>query len=181
MRELSLHVLDLIQNSIEAGAREVEVSVSEDEGADLLTIEISDDGSGIPEDALAAVTDPFYTSRTTRRVGLGLPLFLQAARGAGGDLTVSSRPGSGTKVTATFKLSHIDRAPLGDMAETIALVVACNPDVKFRYCHTRGCTRFSLDSDEFRRGLGGGDLAGPALAQHLMAFMRSGLASVQRA
>ncbi len=182
MRELSLHILDIVQNSIAAGARTVDVAISEDEAADLLTIEVADDGAGIPRDILESVLDPFYTSRTTRKVGLGLPLFREAARAAGGDLSIESVPGRGTTVRATFRMSHIDRAPLGDMAETLALLVVCNPDVRFRYMHWRGHAAFSLDSDEFRRGLGD-DIAptNPALAGVLRDVIREGLAPVQRA
>lgn len=181
MRELSLHVLDIVQNSIAAGAKTVDVSVSEDEASDLLTIEIVDDGAGIPPDILGLVLDPFYTSRTSRKVGLGLPLFREAARTAGGDLRVESRPGCGTKVRATFRLGHIDRAPLGDMAGTLALLVVCNPEVRFRYSHKRGARAFSFDSEEFRRALGDIPPTTPALAGVVRNLIRNGLGPVQRA
>ncbi|MGE5585441.1 MAG: ATP-binding protein [Bacillota bacterium] len=181
MRELSLHVLDIVQNSIAAGARTVDVVISEDEACDLLTIEVADDGAGIPADILESVLDPFYTTRSTRRVGLGLPLFREAARAAGGDLHVESRPDQGTRVRATFKMSHIDRAPLGDMAQTVALLVVCNPDVRFRYRHTRGHVEFSFDSAEFRNMLGDIPPTNPALAAVLKEALREGLGPVQRA
>lgn len=181
VRELSLHVLDIVQNSIAAGARTVDVTVSEDEASDLLTIEVVDDGAGIPSDILESVLDPFYTSRTTRKVGLGLPLFREAARAAGGDLDIESWPGRGTKVRATFRMSHIDRAPLGDMAETVALLVVCNPDVRFRYRHIRGARTFCFDSEEFRSALGDIPPTAPALAGVLKNLIREGLDSVQRA
>ncbi|MDI7246291.1 MAG: ATP-binding protein [Bacillota bacterium] len=181
MREISLHILDIVQNSIAAGARTVDVSISEDEHTDTLTIEVADDGAGIPPDILQSVLDPFYTTRTTRKIGLGLPLFREAARAAGGDLDIESSPGRGTRVQATFKTSHIDRAPLGDMAETVALLVVCNPDVRFRYRHTRGTLGFSFDSAEFRRMLGDIPPTSPALAVVLKEVIREGLAPVQRA
>jgi len=181
VRELSLHVLDIVQNSIAAGARTVDVIVSEDEPSDLLTIEVADDGAGMPADILRSALDPFYTSRTTRKVGLGLPLFRDAARLAGGDLCVESVPGHGTRVRATFRLSHIDRAPLGDMAETITVLVMCNPDVRFRYVHARGARVFSFDSQGFRRLLGDIPPTTPALAGIIRNIIREGLREVQRA
>jgi signal transduction histidine kinase len=136
VRELSLHILDIAQNSIESGARNIEILIDEDESSDVLTIVIADDGKGIPPEILNSITDPFVTTRKTRRVGLGIPLFQEAARMAGGDLEVRSTVGEGTEVIAEFKLSSIDRAPLGDMAETMALLMVLNPDVNFRYEHT---------------------------------------------
>lgn len=182
MRELSLHVLDIVQNSIAAGACTIEIVICEHEDADLLTIRVTDDGAGIPEDILGSVLDPFYTSRKTRKVGLGLPLFREAARATGGDLLVESRPGSGTKVEARFKISHIDRAPLGDMAETVALLVVCNPEVRFKYRHTRGQAAFRFDSAEFRRELQEASVhvTNPAVVPYLRELIRQGLAPVQR-
>jgi hypothetical protein len=176
-----LHVLDIVQNSIAAGAKTVDVTVSEDEESGLLSIEVSDDGVGVPPEILSVVLDPFYTSRTSRKVGLGLPLFREAARAAGGDLAIKSQPGRGTEVRATFRLDSIDRAPLGDMAGTLALLVVCNPEVRFRYTHRRGARWFSFDSEEFRRALGDIPPTTPALAGVVKDLIRQGLEPVQRA
>jgi hypothetical protein len=119
MRELSLHILDILQNSVEAGATRVALSIVEDLAADLLTIEVRDNGRGIPPDKLPHVFDPFYTSRKTRHVGLGLPLLKAAAERCDGDAILVSAVGAGTTVTATFRHSHLDRAPLGDMTGTL--------------------------------------------------------------
>ena len=119
MRELSLHILDILQNSVEAGATRVELSVVEDLAADRLTIEVRDNGRGIPPDKLPHVFDPFYTSRKTRHVGLGLPLLKAAAERCNGDATIVSEVGAGTTLTAIFQHSHLDRAPLGDMTGTL--------------------------------------------------------------
>ncbi|HHY38008.1 MAG TPA: sensor histidine kinase [Clostridia bacterium] len=135
MRELSLHVLDLMENSKAAGARTVWVSVEEDLVRDLLTIEVRDDGKGMSQDQAQAALDPFVTSRTTRKVGLGLPLFLAAARRCEGDLTIESEAGKGTCVRAWFRRSHIDRAPIGDMAGTIATFSGLNPMIRTVYSH----------------------------------------------
>jgi anti-sigma regulatory factor (Ser/Thr protein kinase) len=135
MRELSLHILDLIENSKDAGARHIEVRVTEDLANDLLVIEVSDDGRGMNEAVAQAATSPFSTSRTTRRVGLGLPLFQAAARRCKGDLVISSREGEGTCVKVWFRHSHIDRAPIGDMAGTIGPFIGSYPTIRFIYVH----------------------------------------------
>jgi len=123
MEDLSLHILDIVENSIMASAGRVEISIELDTAADLLTLEISDDGRGMDEQTLKKALDPFFTTRTTRRVGLGLALLAQAARESGGEMDVSSRPNEGTRVRATFRLSHPDCKPMGDIAETIQTLV----------------------------------------------------------
>ena len=115
MRELSLNVLDIAQNSIAAGASLTEITVEEDTAADRVVIIVKDDGRGMTPEQVRRVSDPFYTTRTTRKVGMGIPLFRMAAEMAGGGLTIDSTPGVGTTVTASFVRSHIDRMPLGDM------------------------------------------------------------------
>ncbi len=119
MRELSLHILDILQNSAEAGATLVALTIEEDLAADWLTIVVCDNGRGIPADVLSHVFDPFYTSRKTRHVGLGLPLLKAAAERCAGDVVITSEVGVGTTLTATFRHSHIDRAPLGDLGATL--------------------------------------------------------------
>jgi len=161
MREISLHVLDLMENSRDAGASTVEVSVKEDLSGDLLTIDIRDDGRGMSESQAQAALDPFVTSRTTRKVGLGLSLFLAAARRCEGDLIIESEVGKGTRVRAWFKWSHIDRAPIGDMAGTIATFSGLNPAIRTVYCHkvirkaSNTQREFKFDSYEIAEHLGG--------------------------
>ena len=133
MKDLALHILDLVQNSLRAGARLIEIHLEEEAEKDLLRVAVIDDGKGIPAGELAKVLDPFYTTRTSRRVGLGLPLFEAAARRSGGGLAVTSTPGHGTKLEATFQLRHWDRPPVGDMAETLLTLIAANPEVDFVY------------------------------------------------
>ncbi len=119
MEELALHILDIAENSIAAGARHVDIRVSEDLAADRLTVEIRDNGRGMAEQVLRRAADPFFTTKGTRPVGLGLSLLEQAARAAGGSLRIQSRPGAGATVTAEFRHSHPDRQPLGDVAATL--------------------------------------------------------------
>ncbi len=136
MRELSLHILDALQNSLEAGATLVELIIDEDLPADRLTITIRDNGRGMDEATLARVTDPFFTTRKTRHIGLGIPLFKMAAERCNGGLAITSQVGQGTTLVATFQHSHLDRAPLGDMAGTLlSFILGGMCDV--RYVHRR--------------------------------------------
>lgn len=169
MRELSMHILDLAQNSIAADASRIEIEVVARTAvfrdlsaaeipkhqADTLTISIADNGRGMPAELLASVGDPFTTTRTTRRVGLGIPMFSEAAKACDGYVSVESQPGNGTKVTAAFRLSHIDRAPLGDMASTLVALIAANPDTAFRYMQRVDGEEFVLDTDEIKARLDG--------------------------
>jgi len=148
MEDLSLHILDIVENSIAASASRVEIRVEEDRASDLLTIEITDDGKGMDEEALRNALDPFFTTRTTRKVGLGLPLLGQAARDTGGDIQISSRPGEGTTVRASFRLSHPDCKPMGDIAQTIRTLVAGHPQVDFIYEHKEGESTYRFDTRE---------------------------------
>lgn len=155
MRELSMHILDLAQNSIVAGASLIEIEVIADTQADTLKITIRDNGKGMSPEFLARVEDPFTTTRTTRRVGLGIPMFAEAAHECDGDLTVQSELGKGTSVEATFKLSHIDRAPLGDIASTLIALIAANPNIDFRYRQQLDAEEFVLDTRDIKRELAG--------------------------
>lgn len=158
MEDLSLHILDIAENSIAAGAKHISITVDEDISADLLTIEISDDGRGMNAAAVKNVIDPFYTTRTTRRVGLGLPLLLEAATAAGGSVEVKSSADGGTWVKAVFRYSHVDRKPLGNMAETVTVLLATSDDIDIRYEHARNEKTLLLDTRDIREKIGGGPL-----------------------
>jgi signal transduction histidine kinase len=129
MEDLSLHILDIVQNSLAASASEVKIVILEDTIGDRLEVEIEDDGHGMDENTRKKALDPFFTTRSTRRVGLGLPLLAQAARESGGSFDLSSTPGRGTSVRAVFQLSHPDRKPLGDLAGTLGVVLAGKRDL----------------------------------------------------
>ncbi|MGI6777638.1 MAG: ATP-binding protein [Acetivibrionales bacterium] len=132
MRDLSLHLMDILQNSISAGADTVLIRIEADKSADQLLIIIDDNGTGIDRCLLDKVTDPFMTSRTTRKIGLGIPLFKASANKAGGELEIESVKGKGTTIKAVFKISHIDRLPLGDLAETVVTLIGGRPDIRFK-------------------------------------------------
>ena len=135
MEDLSLHILDIVENSVAASTSRVEIVIDEDSEKDSLTLTIRDNGKGMDEEIQKKVLDPFYTTRTTRKVGLGLPLLAQAAKQSGGNLELQSRPGQGTTVKAVFQLSHPDLKPMGDISETIQTILAGHPElqVKFEY------------------------------------------------
>lgn len=155
MIEISLHILDIAQNSIKANADLVEIEVNEDIAANLLTVTITDNGCGMDEDFLKDVTNPFRTTRTTRKVGLGLSLFKSAAELTGGSFDIKSKVGDGTKVTAVFVYDSIDRQPLGDMASTMSTIIGGAPDIDYIYTHTYNGKSFELDTRELRQVLGG--------------------------
>ena len=155
MEDLSLHILDIVENSIRAKASRIEIRVVEDTAKDLLTIEISDNGQGIDEETVKKVVEPFFTTRTTRRVGLGLPLLSQAARESGGDVEIESKVGRGTRVKATFGYSHIDRKPLGNMETTLTTLIVGNPEVDFIYEHKKDELEYRLDTKEIRTRIKG--------------------------
>ena len=175
MRELSMHILDLAQNSIAAGASLIEIDVIADKKSDTLKISIRDNGAGMSAEYAAQVRDPFTTSRTTRRVGLGIPMFAEAARECDGDLTLDSSPGEGTCLEAVFKLSHIDRAPMGDISSTLIALIAANPDIDIVYRHQSNSSEFMLDTRELRVQLDGVALNENAVLMWIAEYVADGL------
>ncbi len=135
MEDLSLHIMDLIDNSIAARASRIKVDVREDLQADLLRSSISDNGQGMEPEAAKQALDPFFTTKQGKKAGLGLALFAQAAREAGGGVRLKSSPSRGTQVAAEFVLSHPDRKPLGDLEETIRALRTSHPEIEFRFRH----------------------------------------------
>ncbi len=149
MEDFSLHLLDVAENCLAAGADHIEIRIVEETGKDLMTIEIKDDGCGMDQQALKEALDPFYTTKPNKRVGLGLPLLAQAAREAAGGIDIQTAPGQGTLIRATFQLSHPDIKPLGDILETMATLAFGHPDVQFVYEHQRdGTSVYRWDSRE---------------------------------
>lgn len=193
MLELALHVLDILQNTIEAGATRVDLAIVEDEPVDRLTITVTDNGRGMDEQTAERVLNPFYTTRTTRHVGLGLPLYADAAEAAGGGLTIRSRKGAGTTVEAAFQLSHPDRQPLGDMAGTLLafLLSGRAPDLRYSHSVAPGCRgekaspgdpvrrEFTFDTAAICAQLDGVSLSEPVVAQWLAEFIAEGEAELR--
>lgn len=154
MRELSLNILDIAQNSISAGAPLITIEVSEDTAEHTLLIGIYDNGKGMPEEQVKSVVDPFFTTRTTRKVGMGIPLFKMAAEMTGGSLSISSRLSVGTEVKAVFKTDSVDFTPLGDTASTVVTLITMNTDRDFVYRRSRDGNEFVLDTREIKELLG---------------------------
>jgi hypothetical protein len=146
MEDLSLHILDIAENATAAGAQLVEIIIEQDTESDRLQIVIRDNGRGMDRAMLEKARDPFFTTRTTRRVGLGLSLLHQATREAGGDFFITSKPGQGTEVIATFQASHIDRKPVGDMGSTLVSLILGNPDVAFVFVSNFDGEKMTLDT-----------------------------------
>jgi len=171
MPEISLNILDIAENSTRAGASLVEITVDADQTTDRLTITIADDGCGMTAEQVAKVTDPFFTSRTTRKVGLGVPFFKLAAESTGGSFSIESEPGVGTTVTAVFVLSHIDRMPLGDITSTIHQLIVYHPDTDFLYRYIYNETAFDLDTRQFREILGDVPFDNPEISSYIKEYL----------
>ena len=151
MEDLSLHILDVVENSLRSEARLIHILVIEDVKQDLLTLEIRDDGKGMDPEKRARAADPFFTTKPGRRFGLGLALLAQATKEAEGEFHVLSSPGAGTTVGATFRWDHPDRKPLGDISATLETLMVANPEVDFVYEHRRGAEITRLDTREIRQ------------------------------
>jgi hypothetical protein len=178
MREISLHILDVVQNSLGAKASIIEITIDENVKKDLLVIEIKDNGTGMDETATKKVVDPFFTTRTTRKIGLGIPLFAHAAKSCGGDFSIHSKKGIGTAIQASFVLSHIDRAPIGSMADTMVSLVAMRPDVDFVYRHCVGDQEFILDTREIKKTLQEVPLNNPMVLDWIKRFIEDNLKEI---
>jgi hypothetical protein len=178
LKEISLHILDIVQNSIRAGSTLVEISINEDHKKDLLNIEISDNGKGMDEETVKRLKDPFFTTRTTRRVGLGIPFFAQAAQACGGDLDIKSKEGKGTTVKASFILSHIDRPPLGSMADTMVSLIAAHSELEFVYRHRVDNRDFVLDTRDIKEILQGVPLYNPRVLDWIKRYVEDCLKDI---
>ena len=153
MEDLSLHILDIVENSVAAKADKIEIRISEDRKKDLLSVEVIDNGTGMDKKTVEKAFDPFYTSKTVRRFGFGLPLLSEAAKAANGHLSIQSKKGEGTKIKADFQYSHIDRKPLGNMGQTIITLVIGNPGIDLIYVHIRNSQKYSLDTRKIKAQL----------------------------
>ncbi len=171
MQDFSLHILDLMENSVAAGACNILLQISENQERDVMEIIIEDDGRGMKKKERQKVLDPFYTTRTTRKVGLGLPLFADRARETGGKLTIESWPGEGTRITGIFGWSHWDRPPLGDMASTIVTFLQGNPQIDIKYCHRVNDRYMELNTREYREVLDDVSLNHPQVLEYIREYI----------
>lgn len=171
MKELSLHLLDIAQNSVTAGAGQIDVSLEEDE-RQLCRMVIADNGRGMSPELLAQVTDPFTTTRTTRKVGMGLPLLRLTAEQTGGALELESAPGVGTTVTAHICTGHIDCPPMGDLPATLALLIQGAPQVEWTFRHTTPRGAYTLDTRQLRAVLGDVPLNEPEVVLWIREYLQ---------
>lgn len=172
MRELSLNILDIAQNSITANASLITIEISENTVEHTLLIGIYDNGKGMSEEQVKSVIDPFFTTRTTRKVGMGIPLFKMAAEQTGGSLEIESELGVGTQIRAIFKTDSVDFTPLGDVASTIQMLITMNTDRDFVYKHKVDEKEFVCDTRELKAILGDVPLDTYEVSQWILEFIK---------
>jgi hypothetical protein len=152
VQDISLHILDIAENSVRADAKNIKIRISRDRAQDLFTLTVIDDGRGMDAETLARVRDPFFSTKQ-KKTGLGIPFLIQAAEQANGKVTVDSVPGKGTEVKATFGWTHVDRPPIGNIAETILTLIAGHPDREYIYEERDGERVFRFDTREIKADL----------------------------
>lgn len=177
MRDISLHILDIVENSIRANSSLVRIDMSVDKAKNDLFIVIDDNGSGMSKEMLERVKSPFTTSRTTRKVGLGIPLFVASCEITGGHLDIDSELGKGTRLTAHLKFSHIDRPPLGDIAETIATLTILNPNIDFAFTANYD-EAFEYDTRQIKATLGDVPITNPEVMVFIREYLQEGIKQV---
>ncbi len=181
MQDLSLHILDIAENSTNARATRIAISIEENSAKNQLLLRVRDNGRGMTEQNRRQVLDPFYTTKKVRRVGLGLPMLAQAVRETGGRLTIRSRIGAGTVITACFIYDHIDCKPIGNMAETIINLVAGHGqkiDIVYKHCKDARC--YIFDTRSIKRGLRDVPITNPAVLNYLKKNINIGLQSLEK-
>ncbi len=176
MQELSLNLLDIAQNSVKAGAKEIALALLQK--GSRLNIIVTDNGCGMTPEQVSRVTDPFFTSRTTRAVGLGVPFFKMAAEQTGGDFSIESTVGVGTVVKASFFTDHIDCMPLGNMADTLYVLMSCNEDINFVFSYSSEKGEFVTSSAELMEILDGVPLSEPSVATFLRAYFKENIEGI---
>jgi anti-sigma regulatory factor (Ser/Thr protein kinase) len=178
MQELSLNVLDIAQNSVRANASLVTITVTQRTQDHFLEISIADDGCGMSEEQVAHVIDPFFTTRTTRKVGLGVSFFKMSAESTGGDFSIVSTLGKGTTTTASYHTDHIDMLPIGDMNATILTLITMNPDMDFVYQRSLDDKSFTLDTRQLKEVLEDVPLNDPEVALFIQESLAEGEAGL---
>ena len=171
MRELSLNIMDIALNSVRAEATRITIRCSENRAEKILALEVEDNGKGMSEEQIASVTDPFFTTRTTRKVGLGVPLFKMAAEQTGGSFKITSEVGKGTLTAASFKTDSVDMTPLGDINSTVSLLINSNPDMDIVFERSVDDKSFTLDTAQMRELLGDVPLNNPDVTLWINSFL----------
>lgn len=180
MKEISLHLLDLGINSIEANAKNIKIEIVEDLSLDLIEIRIQDDGCGMESNLIESVTNPFFSTRITRKIGMGIPLTKETAIRCNGKFNIYSEKGKGTTIVFSFKNSHIDRPPLGNMGQTIITLINCNSNVDIKYEHLYNRVEFIFDTLEIKKSLGSVDIDDPQVLIWICEYINENVASIRK-
>jgi anti-sigma regulatory factor (Ser/Thr protein kinase) len=178
MKDLSLHVMDILQNSTRAGATTIELIIVEDTQKDTYSLQFVDNGCGMDEETVQKVIDPFFTTRTVRKVGLGLPLIKQNAERTGGSFHIQSQQGRGTTVQVVFSHQNIDRPALGDIAGAIVLTASAFPNIHFIYKHIKDGKEYLFDTAEINEVLDGVSMQDPEIIQYLREMISENLKEI---
>lgn len=178
MEDLSLHILDIVENSIRAKASEVTIEITISTRDRVLEVAIRDNGKGMDDEQARACQDPFFTTKMDKKIGLGISLFRQSSLEAGGSFSLTSSPGKGTRVSATFQLDHIDRRPLGDIGKTLYLLIASYPQVDFLFTYRKDGDSFELNTPEIKDDLGDIPISSPDVLKTLRTMIETGIESI---
>lgn len=179
IKDISLFILDIVQNSIRAESKNIEIIINENKKENTLLISIIDDGKGMDEKALKKVEDPFYTTRTTRKVGLGIPLLKLSAEMTQGKFEIKSQKGVGTKIFVEYQYEHIDRPPLGDVTETIITLIMLNSDVDFLYKYIYNRKEFLLCTKEVKKILDGANINDFKIIDWIKDYINEGVNNIK--
>lgn len=179
MKTIADHMLDIVQNSVRANATLIEIIFTEDKKNDLYAVKVTDNGCGMSREVLQQATNPFFTSRNTRKVGLGLSLLKHHAEAANGSIKLHSEPGKGTEMTAVFQLSHLDRPPLGDIWDVWYLILIGNPTIRLVYRHQTEQGIFTSDSEELKHVLGGVSLQQKEMKCAVIEWIKNNLEDIK--
>lgn len=171
MEEICAHIMDIAANALTAGARHIAITVDVDSAANRLSVAFKDDGKGMDEEMVRKVTDPFFSTKKGKRVGLGIPLLKGTAETCGGTFSLTSKPGEGVDISASFQLDHPDLPPLGKLKDTIMVLVVGNPDVDFSFIVRRDATTFSLYTKEVKSMIGEVPVNHPEIVKFLTDFL----------
>ena len=175
-----MHILDIAENSIDAKAKKIKIRIQENMEKDQLSLEIEDDGKGMDNTQLKRVLDPFYTTKKVRRFGLGLSLLSEAAKAANGRISIDSNPEEGTRIKATFQLSHIDTKPLGNIAQTLTTLIIGHPEIDIHYRHQASRSLYSFDTEDIKANLNGILINSPEVIKYIRNNIKEGISSIRR-
>ena len=180
MEDLSLHILDIAENSIRANAENISISIQENTQKDLLSLNIIDDGFGMDKETLKKALNPFFSTKKERRFGLGLSMLAESARAANGQFSIESKPGKGTHIRATFQASHIDRKPLGDISTTLVTLIIGNSEIDIVYMHAFNTSNYRLDTQDIKKQLNGIPVSSPEGMKYIRKNIKEGLERLRR-